>query len=1047
MGLEIGVLGSFAVRRDGNVVSTAAYGGQLAQRLVRMLAVRRGEVATRDMLIDALWGEQMPADPAANLNVLANRARRGLGDPDLVETTAGGYRLSSSADVTVDTEQFAELVDVARTELGRGRPGRALAAISEAMALWRGEPLPEDAYADWAQPHRERLQQLYQNALEIGAQAALGAGDPARAADFAAAAVAREPLRESAHLLRIRALTSGGDIAAALAAFETLRSRLVEELGIDPSRTALDLHRQLLEGEVAVEPDLGPRRRDRRQSTPMVGRRQELARLSELDAGQHVALISGQSGSGKSRLLEELAVSTDQRILAARAVLPERNIPWVLARSLLESATDAGADPVAALSARARAALADLLPGEKIEGTGVQLDAESRRALVLEGASRVIAAVRRPLVVVDDLQWADPSSLDLLAIAASRSPSVMMVLAYRPEEVTDGSEVESFLRDLQAETRPLLISLGALPAEAVEQVVPDRELAALVTQRTDGTPFAVFEVLRNLEEQGSVRFTGGQWHRARADALEQARAEAHAGQRRSVVVRANRQPRSRREILELLALLGRPASTGLLASATGADPSELAEQLGALARADLVRPCDTGWQTAHDLVGETLAEQLAPVDRRRAHERLARALEADASSGGERARHLAGAGDPPAAAAAYAGAARQQSLRSADREAGQLAEAGLQLDPPDPVKADLLEVRGQTRFRAGSLAEARHDLRDALTLTSDSESRVRILAQLASMASGSVDLLHAENLAALALAEAGDDPAGRARALTISAVVDMNLERAARAEARYAEALALFEQVGDSQGMADVIDGRAMATFMGGDIIGGADAFDLAARLFADAGNLLRVVTPRSTRGHALMFAGEAVRGIADSNEALDLALSLGNPEGKAYALWQRSEILVAAGQITEGRGAAEEALAIAERMGHRGWSATSLNALGLARYADGDFEGSQDALAKAVARSENLAMFSSIAHARWALALVAAGRFKDAADHVGLALATGPPLGHYEGRLAQCAVAVALGADDAQALLEDACRRAEAGGHGMSLAVLEKLRVDAAGS
>ena len=353
-------------------------------------------------------------------------------------------------------------------------------------------------------------------------------------------------------------------------------------------------------------------------------------------------------------------------------------------------------------------------------------------------------------------------------------------------------------------------------------------------------------------------------------------------------------------------------------------------------------------------------------------------------------------------------------------------------------------MRGQTRFRAGSLAAARTDLRDALALASGSADRARLLTQLALMASGSDDMLHAENLAGLALVEAGNDSAARGRALTMAAVVDMNLGHEERAESRYAEALALFEQVGDSQGMADVIDGRAMATFMAGDVTGGAEAFGLAARLFADAGNLLRVVTPRSTRGHALMFAGEAVRGLSDSDEALELARSLGSPESEAFALWQRSEILVAAGRVAEGKAAAEEALAIAERIGHRGWSATSLNALGLARHADGDLDGSQDCFARAVARSGNLAMFSSLAHARWALALVATGRPDEAVAHAETAVSTGSALGHYEARLAQCAVAVALGADDAPALLDDACRRARAGGHGWSLEALEKVRVEA---
>ena len=61
--LQIDVLGRFAVRRNGEPVAFSAFGGRLAQRVVRILACRRGELVTRDFLIEALWGDAPPADP------------------------------------------------------------------------------------------------------------------------------------------------------------------------------------------------------------------------------------------------------------------------------------------------------------------------------------------------------------------------------------------------------------------------------------------------------------------------------------------------------------------------------------------------------------------------------------------------------------------------------------------------------------------------------------------------------------------------------------------------------------------------------------------------------------------------------------------------------------------------------------------------------------------------------------------------------------------------------------------------------------------------
>lgn len=132
--------------------------------------------------------------------------------------------------------------------------------------------------------------------------------------------------------------------------------------------------------------------------------------------------------------------------------------------------------------------------------------------------------------------------------------------------------------------------------------------------------------------------------------------------------------------------------------------------------------------TYHDLVAETVREALAPVEKARLHKLLAAAFTSgstDTTDHGERAWHLAGAGDRPAATIAYAQGARHQIDRFADREAVQLAEAGLAMDPGGAVRAELLEVRAETRARTGRLAGARDDLRAALTSAPSAPIRAR----------------------------------------------------------------------------------------------------------------------------------------------------------------------------------------------------------------------------------------------------------------------------------------------------------------------------------
>jgi hypothetical protein len=130
-----------------------------------------------------------------------------------------------------------------------------------------------------------------------------------------------------------------------------------------------------------------------------------------------------------------------------------------------------------------------------------------------------------------------------------------------------------------------------------------------------------------------------------------------------------------------------------------------------------------------------------------------------------------------------------------------------------------------------------------------------------------------------------------------------------------------------------------MAGFLAGDVAGAIDRFDVVARTFEEVGNLLRVVTPRSTRGHALAFADRPVDGLRDFDAALELARGLGHIEGQAYALWHRSEILVALGRVDDARATANEADRLARTLGHRGWTVTAQRALGLAAAAAGDHQ------------------------------------------------------------------------------------------------------------
>lgn len=231
-----------------------------------------------------------------------------------------------------------------------------------------------------------------------------------------------------------------------------------------------------------------------------------------------------------------------------------------------------------------------------------------------------------------------------------------------------------------------------------------------------------------------------------------------------------------------------------------------------------------------------------------------------------------------------------------------------------------------------------------------------------------------------------------------------------------------------------------MATFLGGDVRRGTLSLKRVADLFEDSGDLVRVVTPLSTSGHGLVFAGEPADALTRTSAALELARTLGHPEGQAYALWHRAEALAALDRGAQALADGGEALAFAKRLGHRGWTATSWRAIGIAHQSSGDLDAALRAFTESLSFSEHLDLFGCWAAARSALVLIRLGEHDRAEPLVERALATGPPIGLYEARLAQVELADARGDSRTGALAGAALAFADAAGVGQDRARLAEL-------
>ena len=262
--VRVAILGPLEVHDDGGAAIAVA--GARLRGLIARLALAGGQPVSTGALADAVWDCAPPADVANALQTLVSRARRALGGAAAVEQSAAGYRLAVEPD-DVDALRFERLV--------------AEGAVAEALALWRGPALADAG--DFAEPFARRLEELRLEATVTFLTREIDAGRAAARAGELESLVAEHPLHEQLTGLLMRALAAAGRQADALAAYEALRNRLADELGIDPGLPLRAVHLEVLRGEIAVAPAPRDRARTnlRAQLTSFVGRQDEVVRVRQ----------------------------------------------------------------------------------------------------------------------------------------------------------------------------------------------------------------------------------------------------------------------------------------------------------------------------------------------------------------------------------------------------------------------------------------------------------------------------------------------------------------------------------------------------------------------------------------------------------------------------------------------------------------------------------------------------------------------------------------------------------------------------------------------
>jgi DNA-binding SARP family transcriptional activator/tetratricopeptide (TPR) repeat protein len=235
--MEYRILGPLEVVDGGR---TLGLGGVRQRALLAALVLRANQVVPSDVLLEEVWGDNPPASGVRVVQVYVSQLRKALGAQAIV-TRDPGYVLVAEPD-SVDLHRFERLVDEAR----QLDPAGAAGVLREALALWRGPPLADFAYDDFAQIEITRLQELRLAALEARVDADLALGRHPELAGELEALVAEHPLRERLRGQLMLALYRSGRQPEALAAYQAGSRALREELGIEPGRALQELERAIL---------------------------------------------------------------------------------------------------------------------------------------------------------------------------------------------------------------------------------------------------------------------------------------------------------------------------------------------------------------------------------------------------------------------------------------------------------------------------------------------------------------------------------------------------------------------------------------------------------------------------------------------------------------------------------------------------------------------------------------------------------------------------------------------------------------------------------
>jgi DNA-binding SARP family transcriptional activator len=756
------VLGEVAVEVGGTAGTLT---GQRQRAVLAYLILHANTSITVDELSEALWAGDPPMTARNSIQRFIADIRRRLGPAaHRLQTTSSGYRLAVHEGES-DVDRARVSMELGRDRLVTGDATAASAYFQSGLSEFRGQPLAGVGDVWFRGTSATELEELRRSLREGSFEAGLALGLHHRLMEVLHRFANDNPHRESAWALLMVALYRSGRQHDALEAAKTLRRRLLEDLGIDPSPTITDLIHQILNHardlQLAPRPDGDdlrpvvwraplPSQLVRVLTSEVVGRDDELRLASdaidELVRGNpRVTLVCGEPGIGKTRLAAEFAQRADQRGAITYYGRSDEDTAVPLG-AWAEVLTDLIAANRSVIDELGVATIADdlheLVPelGGPSSGAPASLGgSETRRASLFRSVVQLldgVAATQPIVLVLDDLQWAEASTTQLLRhVARNLRGPVWLIGLLRDTDVDERHPVSDVVASLRAEPHVDVLGLGGLDddgtAALVRSLLPDIDTDELVgfashlTRETSGNPFFASEIVRDLIEAVPDGDPGAALRLRLRSAVGEAALPDSV--RQVVRQRVGRLGDSVTRTLRTASVFGRHFDLRALAAVCRHDESTVLADLEAALDAALVSEAPGSpdrFSFVHDLVHHSLYHDLSESRRRRLHARCALALrdrdrspvDDRTSRAGEIAGHFIAADDPALAAEtieAIRVAASEAARRHDPDEAATLLTRAVALLESDEFVDGAGETLDVPRTRVRLLVERGTYLRNA----------------------------------------------------------------------------------------------------------------------------------------------------------------------------------------------------------------------------------------------------------------------------------------------------------------------------------------------